>query len=59
MSELVKSIKFVIQLLGELGIIVEIPIKIYMDNIGAIHLVNNRKTGNRTKHIDISHHLIS
>jgi hypothetical protein len=57
-SELVKSIKFVIQLLGELGIIVKIPIKIYMDNIGAIHLVNNRKTGNRTKHIDIAHHFI-
>jgi hypothetical protein len=57
-SELVKSIKFVIQLLGELVIIVKIPIKIYMDNIGAIHLVNNRKTGNRTKHIDIAHHFI-
>ena len=57
-SELAKSIKFVIQLLGELDIIVKIPIKIYMDNIGAIHLVNSRKTGNRNNHIDIEHHFI-
>ena len=57
-SELVKSIKFVVQLLSEMDIKVKIPIKIYMDNIGAIHLVNNRKTGNRTKHIDIAHHFI-
>ena len=57
-SELLKSIKFVVKLLGELGINVELPIKIYMDNLGAIHLVNNRKTGNRTKHIDITHHFI-
>ena len=57
-SELLKSIKFVVQLLGELGIDVKLPVKIYMDNLGAIHLVNNRKTGNRTKHIDIAHHFI-
>ena len=32
--------------------------KIYMDNLGAINLVNNRTTGNSTKHIDIAHHFI-
>ena len=32
---------------------VEIPITIYVDNVGAIWLLNNRTTSERTKHVHI------
>ena len=36
-----------------MNITVELPITVYVDNVGAIWLSNNRNTGDRTKHIDI------
>ena len=36
-----------------MNIEVELPITVYVDNVGAIWLSNNRTTSDRTKHIDI------
>ena len=53
LSEVVKELKFIVQLLQTMNITVELPITVHMDNVGAIWLSNNRNTGDRTKHIDI------
>ena len=52
-SEVVKEMKFIVQLLQTMNIEVELPITVYVDNVGAIWLSNNRTTSDRTKHIDI------
>ena len=53
LSEVVKELKLIVQLLQTMNITVELPITIHVDNVGAIWLSNNRNTGDRTKHIDI------
>ena len=53
LSEVVKELKFIAQLLQTMNITVELPITVHVDNVGAIWLSNNRNTGDRTKHIDI------
>ena len=53
LSEVVKELKFIVQLLQTMNIEVELPITVHVDNVGAIWLSNNRTTSNRTKHIDI------
>ena len=52
-SEVVKELKFIVQLLQTMNIEVELPITVHVDNVGAIWLSNNRTTSDRTKHIDI------
>ena len=53
LSELVKELKFIVQLLQTMNIDVELPITANVDNVGAIWLSNNRRTSDGTKHIDI------
>ena len=53
LSEVVKELKFIVQLLQTMNIEVELPITVHADNVGAIWLSNNPTTSNRTKHIDI------
>ena len=53
LSEVVKELKFIVQLLQTMNIAVELPITVHMDNVGAIWISNNRNTGDRTKYIDI------
>ena len=53
LSEVVKELKFIVQLLQTMNIEVELPITVYVDNVGAIWLSNNHTTSDRTKHIDI------
>ena len=53
LSEVVKELKLIVQLLQTMNITVELPITVHVDNVGAIWLYNNRNTGDRTKHIDI------
>ena len=53
LSEVVKELKFIVQLLQTMNIEVELPITVHVDNVGAIWLSNNRATSDRTKHIDI------
>ena len=44
LSEVVKELKFIIQLLQTMKIEVEIPITVYVDNVGAIWLSKNHTT---------------
>ena len=41
-----------------MNIVVELPITVHVDNVGAIWLSNNRTTSDRTKHIDIRTSLV-
>ncbi|EJK77615.1 hypothetical protein THAOC_00541 [Thalassiosira oceanica] len=52
LSELVKDIKFVLQLLESMNIKVKLPITVRVDNIGAIFMAGNVTTRGRTKHVD-------
>ena len=57
-SEVVKEIKFLYQLLLSMGVKVPLPIQIKVDNVGAIWLANNGGVSKCTKHIDIQSHFI-
>ena len=52
LSEVVKELKFINQLLQTMNIEVESPITVYVDSVRAIWLSDNRTTSDRTKHID-------
>ena len=58
MSEVVKEIIFVKQVIESMGIKLKFPIVVRVDNVGAIYLANNHTTGQRTKHIDIRRHFV-
>jgi len=45
-------------LLHHLRIDVECPVKVHVNNIGAIFLAENQNTSERTKHVDICFHFI-
>ena len=53
LSEVVKELKSIVQLLQTMNVGVELPITVHVDNVGAIWLSNNRTTSDRTKHIEI------
>jgi hypothetical protein len=57
-SELAKEILFVKQVLEEMGIELEYPIVIEVDNVGAIYMANNHTTSQRTKHVDTRYHFV-
>ena len=54
LSEVVKELKFIVQLLQTINIEVELTITVHVDNVGAIWLSNNTTTSDRTKPIDIN-----
>jgi len=58
LSEAVKEIRFVYYLLTSFGINVILPIKVRVDNIGAIFMSENVTTSNRTKHVDIRYNYV-
>jgi hypothetical protein len=53
LSEAVKEIKLVVNLLESMKIKVNYPIKCRVDNIGAIFMSQNVTASSRAKHIDI------
>ena len=57
-SEVVKEIKFLYQMLRSMEIKVPLPIKVQVDNVGAIWLVNNSSMSERTKHVDLRAHFV-
>ena len=57
-SEVVKEIKFIYQLLESMDVKVPLPIKVRVDNIGAIWLANNSGVSERTKNVDTRAHLV-
>jgi hypothetical protein len=58
LTEMVCEILFAKNLLLDISIKVDFPIKVFLDNTGAIHMTKNRTTGGRTKHIDTRYHFI-
>lgn len=53
MSEAAKEVKFVIQLLQDMGIGIKLPVTVRVDNVGAIFMSQNATTSQRTRHMDI------
>ena len=59
LSEAAKEVKFIVQLIESMGIDVEKPVVIRVDNIGAIFMANNVTTSPRTKHIDVRYRYVT
>jgi len=57
-SEVATEILYVAGILKFLGIPLEYPITVNVDNIGAIYLTKNATTGSRTKHVDTRYHFV-
>ena len=57
-SEVVKVIKFLYQMLRSMEIKVPLPIKVQVDNVGAIWLANNSSVSERTKYVDLRAHFV-
>ena len=53
LSEAAKDVKFVHMLLITMGMRVELPIIVKVDNVGAIFMTENISTAGRTKHLDL------
>jgi len=58
LSEAAKEIKFIVQVLLSIGIEVEMPIIVRVDNVGAIFMAENVSTSSRTKHVDVRYHFV-
>ena len=58
MSESAKEIKFILNLIKDIGIEIELPVKVYVDNIGAIFMGENASATGRTRHIDTRYHFV-
>ena len=54
--ELVKAILYVLQILELLNINVQLPIKIFIDNVGAIFMARNNASGPGTRHLNFRYH---
>ena len=57
-SEVVKEIKLLYQMLRSMDIKVTLPIKVQVNNVGAIWLANNSSVSERTKHVDLRAHFV-
>jgi hypothetical protein len=57
-SEVAMEILYVAGILKFLGVPLEYPITVNVDNIGAVYLSKNATTGSRTKHIDTRYHFV-
>ena len=57
-SEVVKEIKVLYQMLRSMEIKVPVPIKVQVDNVGAIWLANKSSVSERTNHVDLSIHFV-
>jgi hypothetical protein len=58
LSEAAKDIKFVAQILESMGIEIELPIVVRVDNIGAIFMSENVSTTSKTRHVDVRYHYV-
>ena len=57
-SEVVKEIKFLYQMLISMEIKVPLCIKVQVDNVGVIWLANNSSVSERKKHVDLRAHFV-
>jgi hypothetical protein len=58
LSEAAKEVKFVFQVLRSMGVKVNLPIIVRVDNIGAIFIGSNVTVSQRSKHIDVRYHFV-
>jgi hypothetical protein len=58
LSEAAKEVRFVFQVLRSMGVKVNLPIIVRVDNVGAIFIGNNVTVSQRSKHIDIRYHFV-
>ena len=59
LSEVVKEVTFVVQLLGSMKIAVKYLVKARVDNVGAIFMGSNITTTCSTKHVDIRYKYVN
>ena len=59
LSEVAKNIKFIYMILESMGIKVELPIIVRVDNNGAIFMSENLAVSQRTKHVDIRYKFVN
>jgi hypothetical protein len=57
-SECTQDMLFVMHLLESIGLQVDKPMTLEIDNKGAVDLSNNWSAGGRTRHIDVRHHFM-
>ena len=48
-----QNMMYLYRLLLSVGLLVELPMVLKMDNKGAVDLANNWSTGGRTRHVDV------
>ena len=53
LTEAAKEVKFIVQLLQEMGVPVELPVVCRVDNKATIYMSENTNSSSRTRHIDI------
>jgi Reverse transcriptase (RNA-dependent DNA polymerase) len=58
LSEAAKEIKFLVQILTSIGIKVDLPVIVNVDNVGAIFMSENVSATQRTKHVDARYHYV-
>ena len=58
LSEAAKEVTFVFQVLQSMGVKVNLPIVVRVDNIGAIFIGTNVTVSQRSKHIDVRYHFV-
>ena len=58
LADMVKEVLYVKQLLEEVDIEVDTPIKIFIDNVGAIHMARNNLGHSETRHMNIKLHFV-
>ena len=58
-AEAVKEVPFIVQILLFLGITVELPVKVKVDNVGAIYMSQNNVSSSRTRHMDTRYRYVN
>ena len=58
MSQSVREIVWIYQLLKEVGLKTSLPAKLWCDNQAALHIASNSVFHERTKHIDVDCHFV-
>ena len=55
-SELVKEVMFTLQIMEFIQIQIELPVRIFIDNVGAIYMARNNSGGPGTRHVNYRYH---